>query len=182
MFFLDLECLSLYVLVVQYFCQWLHYDNLWKIRTFEKPDQPELWKTALRGWSFITSEWELAILLSGQFQNLDCFGGSFSEKEALPRGSFYEKWYKEIFSCYISKEINVRYNINFLWGWNYSERLACETWLLLPWLCPINSDRHELEHSSRTLVSPPMLTFLGIHHSIIPPHKCGGGMIAWQRP
>ena len=42
MFFLDLECLSLYVLVVQYFCQWLHYDNLWKIRTFEEPNQPEL--------------------------------------------------------------------------------------------------------------------------------------------
>ena len=41
------------------------------------------------------------------------FGGSFSEKEALPEGSFYEKWYKEIFSCYISKEIDVRYCINF---------------------------------------------------------------------
>ena len=41
------------------------------------------------------------------------FGGSISEKEALPEGSFYEKWYKEIFSCYISKEIDVRYCINF---------------------------------------------------------------------
>ena len=71
MFFLDLECLSLYLLVVQYFCQWLHYDKLWKIRTFEEPNQPELWKTTLRGWSFITSEGGLAILLSGHFQNLD---------------------------------------------------------------------------------------------------------------
>ena len=50
-------------------------------------------------------------LVGGHFQNLYCFGGggSFSEKEALPGGSFYEKWYKEIFSCYISEEIDVRY-------------------------------------------------------------------------
>ena len=40
-------------------------------------------------------------------------GGSFSEKEALPRGLFYEKWYKEIFSCYVSEKIGARYNINF---------------------------------------------------------------------
>ena len=40
-------------------------------------------------------------------------GGSFSEKEALPGESFDEKCYKEIFSCYISEEIDVRYNINF---------------------------------------------------------------------
>ena len=38
---------------------------------------------------------------------------SFSEKEALPRGLFYEKWYKEIFSCYVSEKIGARYNINF---------------------------------------------------------------------
>ena len=31
------------------------------------------------------------------------FGGSLSENEALPGGSFYEKWYKEVFSCYISQ-------------------------------------------------------------------------------
>ena len=37
-----------YVLVVQYFCQWLHYDNLWKIRTFKEPNQPESWKTTLK--------------------------------------------------------------------------------------------------------------------------------------
>ena len=75
----------------------------------------------LRGWSFITCE-------RG--------GGHFAEgKEALPGGSFYEKWYKEIFFyCYniISEEIDVRYNINFSESWNYSERLACEIRLLLP--------------------------------------------------
>ena len=52
-------------------------------------------------------------MLGGHLQNLDVFVGSFSEKGALLGGSFYEKWYKEIFSCYISKEIEVRYNINF---------------------------------------------------------------------
>ena len=55
----------------------------------------------------------LAILLGGHLQNLDVFWGSFSEKGALFGESFYEKWYKEIFSCYISKEIDLRYNINF---------------------------------------------------------------------
>ena len=37
-----------YVSVVQYFCQWLHYDILWKIRTFQQPDKPELWTTTLK--------------------------------------------------------------------------------------------------------------------------------------
>ena len=57
-----------------------------------------------------------AILLGGHFLNLDCFflgGGSFSEKEALPGGSFNEKCYKEIFSCSRREEIDIRYNINF---------------------------------------------------------------------
>ena len=47
MFFLDLECCH-FVLVVQYFCQWLHYDNLWKIRTFKEHGHAELWKTTLK--------------------------------------------------------------------------------------------------------------------------------------
>ena len=57
----------------------------------------------------------MGILLGGHFLTLDCFRGSFSEKEALSGGSFYEKWYKDIFYCYniISEEIDVRYNINF---------------------------------------------------------------------
>ena len=38
-------------------------------------------------------------------------GGSFSEKGVLPRGSFFEKWYKEIFSPYCSEEIGVRYTV-----------------------------------------------------------------------
>ena len=58
-----------------------------------------------------------AILLGVHFLNLDCFffwgGGSFSEKEALPGGSFNEKCYKEIFSCSRREEIDIRYNINF---------------------------------------------------------------------
>ena len=33
---------------VQYICQWLHYDNLWKIRTCWEPYQPELWKPTLK--------------------------------------------------------------------------------------------------------------------------------------
>jgi len=36
MFFFDLDCLPLCV------------DNFWKIITFEEPNQPELWKTALK--------------------------------------------------------------------------------------------------------------------------------------
>ena len=35
--------IKLYVLVVQYFCQWVNYDNLWKIRTYY-----EMWKTNLK--------------------------------------------------------------------------------------------------------------------------------------
>ena len=38
-------------------------------------------------------------------------GGSFSEKGVLPGGSFFEKWYKEIFSRYSSEEIGVRYTV-----------------------------------------------------------------------
>ena len=46
-----------------------------------------------RGWSFIFCESGGG----GHFAE-----GSCSEKEALPWGSFYEKGYKEILSCYIS--------------------------------------------------------------------------------
>ena len=79
------------------------------------------------------------------FKILIVFEGSFSEKEVLPRGSCYEKWYKEIFFCYISKEINVRYNINFSWSWNYSERLYL-------WDLVVNVD--VLRHSSLNHSSP----------------------------
>ena len=41
-------CCYVLVHVVQYFCQWLRYDNLWKIRTVWEPHQPELWKTTLK--------------------------------------------------------------------------------------------------------------------------------------
>ena len=49
MFFLDLECLPLCIsTVVQYFCQWLRHDNLWKISTFQETNQTELCLTTLR--------------------------------------------------------------------------------------------------------------------------------------
>ena len=34
--------LHLYVLEVQHSCQWLHYENLGKIRTYYEPIQPDL--------------------------------------------------------------------------------------------------------------------------------------------
>ena len=39
-------------------------------------------------------------------QILIVFGGSFSEKEALPEGSFYQKWYKEIIIFLLYKQRN----------------------------------------------------------------------------
>ena len=37
-----------YVFQVQYFSQWLHYDNLQKIKNFLEPNNYELWKTTLK--------------------------------------------------------------------------------------------------------------------------------------
>ena len=45
----------------------------------------------LRGWSFTICE---GVGGGGDVQNLHCFWGAFSEKEALPGGSFHEKWYQ----------------------------------------------------------------------------------------
>ena len=54
-----------YVLLVPYFCQWLHYDNVWKVRTFLKANQLEFWKTTLKYMNLfsLTSK----ILLYGGF-------------------------------------------------------------------------------------------------------------------
>ena len=77
MFFLDLDCLPLYVLVIQYFCQWLHYDNLWKIRTLKEHGHAELWKTTLKYKNLfsLTSKilgsymWVFTVWGTGNFEN-----------------------------------------------------------------------------------------------------------------
>ena len=70
--------------------------------------------------------------------------------------------------------------INFSESWNYSERLACEIRLLLPWLCTTNSVKRELEHSSRTLVNlPRRRSYTFVTQSFLP-HERGAWTSAWK--
>ena len=67
----------------------------------------------LRGWSFMTCEggWgggHFAFCWGVISKILIVVGGHFQKRKRYLGGSFYEKWYKEIFSCYVSEEIDVR--------------------------------------------------------------------------